>query len=147
MKKSVSLKKRLIVYFILLSLIPLLFIEIVSTVLYRRTIMQNVSEFSVQTMRQTAIEVENIIDNTEMLAEMICNEQLILAALRRPEEGYAAEKTIDLFQINEHLQFIQDYNADNISCIYIVGKNGTYFKSGYVMDKFGKYNDEAWFQQ
>jgi len=133
------------VLFLVITLIPIIIFEIMTYNIYNNTILDNATEFSVGTINQTSNEIEVVLQDLQKVANMISHEQIVQSVLRDSEKS-AANRYIDAANVNERLNFIMNYLTKDIKNIIIIGKNGDFFRSGYMYQSRGDYTEEDWFK-
>ena len=134
-KFSISVKARLFINFLAISIIPILIVGTVSYYISYNTMTQKVSTFSAQLLAQSGEKIDALMREVERVCAIVESNNNIQNQLRKSEQealnDYGSESLIQ-----GELSAIQSgYNE--IVSISIIGQNGSKYKSSFMSMKQG----------
>ncbi len=134
-KFGVSVRTRLFISFLMVSIIPIIIVGSVSYYISYTTLTNEVSNLSVQLLGQSGEKIDALMKEVEKVCSVVESNNNIQNQLRKTEEeavkDYGAETAIQ----NE-LSAIQSGYGEIVS-ICIVGQNGVKYKSSFMSMKDG----------
>jgi two-component system, sensor histidine kinase YesM len=142
---NLSMQKKLLIQFIILSIVPILLLGAVSVVITYNITKNNAIQFSKEIVHQTTQKIDELLLEVEKSALMTAEEPAVQEALRNPISSDIAKKYSKELEINTRLNLIANYN-EKLFGIYVIGKNGGRFKSNYGTELTYDINNSLWYQ-
>jgi two-component system, sensor histidine kinase YesM len=142
---NLSMQKKLLIQFIILSIVPILLLGAVSVVITYNITKNNAIQFSKEIVHQTTQKIDELLLEVEKSALMTAEEPAVQEALRNPISSDIAKKYSKELEINTRLNLIANYN-EKLFGIYVIGNNGGRFKSNYGTELTYDINNSLWYQ-
>ena len=143
---NMTLRSRLLTYFIVFFILPVVIIGIVSYTLSFNVIKDRAIQFSTQTVDQVVDEFDKLLLEANLAADMIANDPTIQEPLRFPlDRDIAKRYSMDL-KIDTRLDFIKSYGREFFG-FYVIGQNGGKYKSSYCSVKNDDLRDTDWYKE
>lgn len=125
-----NLHKRLLSYFVIVCMIPLITISMISIILSINSTKESAIEFSNSTLLQVKTRIESIMDVAETISLQLADDITIQSTLRKPiseniADQYATDLAMDTY-LNYELTYIKELYG-----FYIIGNNKGKYKSAY----------------
>jgi len=143
---NMSLHKKLLIQFIVLSLLPILLIGAVSYGISYNVTHRNAIQFSKEIVHQTTERTDNLLIQARRLALMAAEDPAIQAALRNPLSNDIRKRYSQELELNTRLNFNSSY-YDQLFSVYVLGANGGKYKSGYTTVKEADLTKTDWYQR
>lgn len=142
-----TLRNRLLAYFVIVALLPLIAIAYVSFNVANTILREKSTQFIAGTVNQVGREIDGLLQGSVEVAEMVASEPIVQDALRFPLQDDVARRYAQELRIDSRLNFIQSYMTEEIFGIYVIGLNGGQYKSNYTTYELGDYSDLDWYQE
>ncbi len=142
-----KLRTRLLYYFVVVSIIPLVLVAFISIRLSFNVLEKKASQFATQTVEQAQYRINQFLETAHMTGEMVASDPTVQEALRRPLDGDVRRKYAQDLKIDSRLDFIQSYMTEEVFGIYVLGLNGGQYKSNYCTFKDTDYHSLPWFRE
>jgi two-component system, sensor histidine kinase YesM len=143
---NLTMQKRLLIQFIILSIVPILIIGIVSYLISYNITKNNAIQYSKELVHQSIQKLDELFLEVQKSAIMTSEEPAVQETLRSPMSNDIAQKYSKELEINTRLNLISTFN-EKIFGIYVIGKNGEVFKSNYGTVKPYDLRSAPWVQQ
>ena len=143
---NLSLRSRLLLYFVLVSIIPIVIIGVISYTISGRVIRERAAQFSGQMVKQVTGEVNNLLLDSYKVSAMVADDTLIQEVLRRPLDTDVAKQYSTDLMMDTRLAFIQSSYRNEFFGFYVIGTNGGKYKSNFYSAKSGRLTATDWFQ-
>lgn len=130
---NLSIKKKLLFYFLLVSIIPILIIGSVSYYITSMTITQKAIELSLQLLEQSGIKIDALLQQSEKIYTVTESNAIVQKQLRKSEQEISTDYSGET-EVQSELAAIQSGFGEVIS-YSIVGLNGSKYKSGFMTQK------------
>ena len=141
-----SLRLRMLAFFLIVSLVSIGGLSVSFFVLTVGIIRENSNRLLADLIHQIGAEIEDLLAGAERTLEMVANDPKIQQVLRRPyPEQVSVLYSMEL-EVDNQLSFVQSYVKD-IFGIYIIGANGTAYKSNFFSGKEGRWTETSWYQE
>ncbi|PKG25266.1 cache domain-containing sensor histidine kinase [Niallia nealsonii] len=140
---NLSLQRKLLLQFIILSIVPIILIGIVAFFVSYNVTKNNAVQYSKEIVHQSTQKMDELLMGVTKTASMTADEPAIQEALRKPLSNKIADRYAKELDINTRLNFYQSYN-DKLFGIYVIGRNGGLYKSNYGTEKEAT-SDAAWY--
>lgn len=134
--KNLPINKKFLVYFCTLSLIPILILGGVSYFISYNISKENAIDYSEVIVHESTGELDDFLNGVKKVAMMAVKEPSIQESLRNPLSKDTLDRYNEELKLNDRLQFIEGF-YDNIDGIYVIGENGSKYKSSYRITKDG----------
>lgn len=142
---SMTLRSRLLFYFILLFIIPVIIISVVSYLLSFDAIKERATQYAVQTIDRASYEMDELMYGAYKTADMIAWDPSLQEPLRNPlDEDLARRYSTDL-KTDTRLNFIQSYGEQYFG-FYLIGDNGGKYKSNYCSIRREDLRETSWYR-
>ena len=125
-----SLRLRILVFFLLVSFVSILFLSVTFYFVSADVIRKNSEKLLIDLIDQIADEVNGLFVDAHRTLRMVANDPKIQQVLRNPYPSSISELYSIELEVDNQLSFVQSYIKD-IFGIYIVGANGTQYKSNF----------------
>ncbi|MFS0775051.1 histidine kinase [Neobacillus sp. 3P2-tot-E-2] len=139
------MQKKLLIQFIILSIVPILLLGAVSVVITYNITKNNAIQFSKEIVHQTTQKIDELLLEVEKSALITAEEPAVQEALRNPISSDIAKKYSQELEINTRLNLIANYN-EKLFGIYVIGNNGGRFKSNYGTELTYDINHSLWYK-
>lgn len=144
---SLSLRSRLLLYFVLVSIIPVLLIGVVSYTVSVNVVKEKAMQFSRQIIDQVTGEINNLLLDAYKVSVMVAEDPTIQVVLRKPlDEDIARRYSTDLM-MDTRLNFIQSSYRNEFFGFYVIGANGGKYKSNFYSVKGGELRNTGWYRR
>ena len=141
-----SLRARMLAFFLFVSIVSIIFLSTSFYLLSAGIIRKNSNRLLEDLIGQVTIETDNLFDDARRTLRMVANDPKIQQVLRQPlPESVSARYSVEL-EVDTQLSFIQSY-VRNLFGIYIIGANGTSYKSNFFSGKEERWQDAPWYQR
>jgi two-component system sensor histidine kinase YesM len=141
-----SLRLRLLVLFLIVTLASLAFLSVSFYVLTSGIIRENSNRLLADLIHQISAEIDDLFTDAQRTLEMVANDPKIQQVLRRPYPRQTALLYSLELEVDTQLSFVQSYVKD-IFGIYLIGANGTAYKSNFLSGKEGKWTEAGWYAE
>ena len=143
---TLSLRSRLILYFIVAFILPFMIVMAVSYSIVYNINKQTAIQYSTQMIEQTSGKIDDFLLEAYKIGNMIAEDPSIQEPLRRPlDEDIAKQYSTDL-TIDSKLNFTAS-SRNNFFGFYVVGANGAKYKSNYCSVRSGDLRETDWYKQ
>jgi two-component system, sensor histidine kinase YesM len=143
---NMSLQKRLLSYFVLFFIFPIIFVGMVSYVLSYKAIKERAMQYSAQTIDRSSYQIDHLLIEANKISDMIENNITIQEKLRQSLEGDISKKySIDL-EVDTELYYMQSYISDYFG-LYVIGENGGKYKSNYCSTRHEDLRKTEWYKK
>lgn len=142
---SIPLYPKLILYFVLVSIIPIFLIGMISYKISSDVVTDMASDSSKRVIARVAYEVNNIFTEAVNISGVVADDPFIQESLRILFKNNAAKYSIDL-DSDARLQFINTYKKE-IYGLYVIGENGGQYKSKYCTFKDDYLSNTDWYHK
>lgn len=137
------LRKRLLVYFVIISIIPVLVLSIFHYQTFTDLLRKNAIQANVEQINALSSYVDNLVSYMIETANQLQNTMIYKKILRHPKDSYMDVYT-DQVKANVELLTSAKYRS-NIDGLYILGNNGTVLRSTYFSCRENNYTDLEWY--
>ncbi len=144
---NLSLYPRLLLYFVLVSIAPLVLIGVVSYTISVNIIRERAAQFGAQMIGQVSVEINNLIADAYKVAGMVAEDPAIQAVLRNPLEDNISKRFSTDLAVDTRLNFIQNSYRNEFFGFYVIGANGGKYKSNFYSVKNGELYNTDWYHQ
>lgn len=141
-----SLRLRILVFFLLVSFVSILVLSVTFYFVSADIIKKNSEKLLIDLIDQIANEVNSLFVDAHRTLRMVANDPKIQQVLRNPYPSSISELYSIELEVDNQLSFVQSYVKD-IFGIYIVGANGTQYKSNFFSGREGDWHDTWWYQE
>lgn len=141
-----SIRNKIFAYFILLTLLCILLLSLIFYFVSSGIIRKNTENLLVDLINQIGMELNNIFSDSYRTLKMVSNDPKIQEILRKPYPESLAELYSIELQIDNQLSFVQNYQKD-IFGIYIIGANGTAYKSNFFSGIEKDFRKAWWYEK
>ena len=144
LKKLSSLRIQALILFLLLALLPALFIGSLSIQKLFSSNMTNALTYNQSTLKIIAEEVDALMKRSIDIGKMVESESIIQKNLRQSLPENVSTRYLEELEVSETLNFIHNYTMKDIFGIYVLGLNGgkyrsnslSFFKESYITEVF-----------
>lgn len=141
-----NLHKRLISYFIIVCIIPLLIIGSTSVIVSMQSTRDSAIQFSNSTLLQVKTRIESLMDTANTVSLQLAEDFTIQTTLRKPlnpdiAQQYETDLTMDTY-LNYELAYMKDLYG-----FYIIGENKSAYKSAYNSFRSYDLTSTLWYKQ
>jgi two-component system sensor histidine kinase YesM len=144
---NMSLHSRLLLYFVIVSIIPILLIGLISYSIAVNIITDRAIQFSKQMIDQVTWEIDNLLLDAYRVSVMVADDLTTQMALRNPlDKDIARRYSTDLI-MDTRLNFIQSSYRNEFFGFYVVGANGSKYKSNFYSVKNNDLRLTDWYQK
>lgn len=141
---SLSLRARILLFFIIVSNVSVLIIGVISTRLSLDTIRSKADQFNRQMIENVTEKIDDLLAEAQRTSQMVAEDPTIQASLRRPLDADIGRRYSKDLEIDTALNFIQSYKSDILG-IYVVGANGGAYKSSFYSLRTDDMRREDWY--
>jgi len=143
---ALQLKTRLQLYYLLVSILPTLFVGLVAYQISLNVTKEMALQSSVELMDRASGEMNKLVDDADSVAKLVSGDPHIQELLRQDANGdiralYSMELELDT-KLNALSVFSQDFLG-----IYIVGENGMKSKSNFYSTKKEDLRQTEWYRK
>ena len=142
---NLTMQKKLLIQFIILSIVPILLIGTVSYIISYNITKNNTIQYSKEIVHQSTQKIDDLLIEMQKSALLTADEPAVQVALRGPVSSDIAKKYSKELEINTRLNLISNYN-EKLFGIYVIGKNGALFKSNYGTEQSYDIKKSMWYQ-
>ncbi len=142
--KDKTLQRRLLKYFLLFSIIPIVVLGAAFYTISNRVIIQMASTYSLNTMDRVNTELEDLFKISTRAANIAADMPMIQESLRKDFIDVKDRYATDLL-ISSELAYASYYNE--IHGLDVVGNNGGEYKSHFRSFKQDDLTSEGWYQR
>ncbi|HEY9595551.1 MAG TPA: histidine kinase [Spirochaetia bacterium] len=143
---SLSIRTRILIFVIVVSNVSVLVIGIVSYRLAFDTIRTRAEQFTHQIIENVTEKVDELLQGAQDACTMVADDPSIQAVLRAPLEADLGRRYSRDLEVDTQLNFIQSYRP-GIFGIYIIGANGSSYKSSFYSLKRSDMREEQWYRR
>lgn len=143
---NLSMQKKLLIQFIILSIIPILLLGVVSYAITYNITKNNTIQFSKEIIHQSTQKIDELLMEVQKSAVMTADEPAVQETLRHPLSKDIAQKYSKELEINTRLNLISNFN-EKLFGIYVIGENGGRYKSNYGTDQSYDFLRSAWYRE
>lgn len=143
--RNMSLKPRLILFFVLLSAIPVLIVGIVTYLIFSNVVLNMAEENATNTIDLVCSDIDLLFEDASSLCELISNDLNMQGNLRRHFDSIQEQYSTDL-RGDMELASISTYKKD-IFGLYVIGENGGEYKSNYSSFQVEDHSQTAWYKR
>jgi len=140
-----SLRLRLLVFFLLVTLASLGALSSSFFILTSGIIRENSKRLLADLIHQISSEIDALFTDAQRTLEMVANDPKIQQVLRRPYPRDTAQLYSMELEVDNQLSFVQSYMKDLFG-IYLIGANGTAYKSNFLSGKEGEWTKAWWYR-
>lgn len=140
-----KLQRRLMSYFIVICIIPLIIIGSTSIFISMNSTRNSAIEFSDATLLQIKTRIETIMDKAETISLQLADDITIQKTLRRPLSNDLARQYETDLAMDTYLNYELTYTKD-IYGFYIIGENKAKYKSAYNSFYKNDLTTTLWYQ-
>jgi len=128
--RNYPLAYKLIITYILLTMLPLLLLVYISYTQYARSVEEQIGEYMPRFLYQANADVEKRIDELTTLPEILFNSEDILAILRRQAYDKRSDFNRDQYTLNSYLArtYISGRNADVLG-VFVLSNDRLFYSS------------------
>ncbi len=141
---NINLFKKLLIYFILVFIIPVIVVGGISVYLSIKTTSDSAIQFSLATLEQVKIRIETLFEDARTVALQTASDANIQNTLRKPLEKDLSKKYALDLSMDTYLNFDSTYR-NNIYAYYIIGTNFAKYKSAYNSVLPGDLTQTDWY--
>lgn len=124
--RKVNIQKRLSIAFLIISIVPVVFVGILSNIKYEDSINKKISSFSIQLMDKVSQNMQSEIEKYELLSDKIIMNEDIQEGMGKYDELADIQKNILLTDLTEKLT-AEIYNFNNLKNIQVRLTSGQIF--------------------
>ncbi|MCX7708780.1 MAG: sensor histidine kinase [Clostridia bacterium] len=143
---NISLHSKLLIYFALICIVPILLIGWVSYTISFNVTREMAIRSSESMVDRANSEIDKLLLDTFTLSEMIAVDPSIQQILRKPIDIDIAKRYSTDLMMDTRLQFIQDFRKD-VFGFYVISSNGGKYKSSYRSLKNSDLRDTDWYRR
>jgi two-component system, sensor histidine kinase YesM len=143
---NLSMQIKLLIQFIILSIVPILLIGFVSYAITYNITKNNAIQFSKEIIEQSTQKIDELLLEVQKSAVMTADEPAVQETLRHPLSTDIAKKYSNELEINTRLNLISNFN-EKLFGIYVIGENGGRYKSNYGTDQTYDFLHSTWYEE
>lgn len=140
-----SLHTRLIIYFVIVAIVPILIVGFVSYTLSMKIIKERAMQFSQQMVDQVAGEIDNLLLDTYKVSTMVAEDHTIQQVLRQPMETNISKRYSTDLTLDTRLTYIQSSYRNEFFGFYVLADNGGKYKSNFYTVKNYDLRSSDWY--
>ncbi len=144
---NMSLHSRLVLYFVIISIIPIMLIGIISYRIALNIITDRAVQFSKQMINQVTGEIDNLLLDAYRVSVMVADDPTTQMVLRKPLEGDIAKRYSTDLIMDTRLNFIQSNYRNEFFGFYAVGAHGSKYKSNFYSVKSNDLRQMDWYKK
>ncbi len=142
---GIPLRSRLLLYFVLVSIIPILLIGVVTYGISSNVIRNMAMDSSEKMIDRVSSEIDNLFLEVFNLSNLIAEDPSIQQILRQPlSEDVSQRYSTDLL-MDTRLRYIQEYRSQFFG-FYIIAENGGKYKSNFHSAKSADLRITDWYK-
>ncbi len=142
---NMTLRSRLLFYFILLFIIPVIIISAVSYLLSFDAIKERATQYAMQTIDRASYEIDDLLLGAYKTADMIAWDPSLQEPLRNSLDEDLADRYSTDLRTDTRLNFIQSY-GEQFFGFYLIGENGGKYKSNYCSIRRDDLRETNWYK-
>ena len=142
---SISIRTRILLFFVIVSNISVLTIGLISYRLAFDTISFKASQFNHQMIENVTEKIDELFAEAQRTAQMVADDPTIQTTLRRAMDSNIGRRYSKDLEVDTQLNFIQSYKNDILG-IYVLGANGSAYKSSFYTLKIDDLRREEWYR-
>lgn len=142
---GMSLRHRLLIYFILISLVPAFFIGFISYQIATHVIEKMAMQSGMEMVDRSNIQMDAFFSDTYRLSAILSDDPFIQQTLREPLDMSIKKRYSTALAMDTKLNSIELYQPQFY--IYIIGANGGSYKSNFNMFRHGDLRSSAWYNR
>ncbi len=127
--KNAPIKLRLLVFFVVLSTIPVILVGYISFSLSLNILQNKAADFCTQNINQTSNEINDLFRKCEEIGTLVGSDPVIQETLRNPLEKNISKRFSTELRTDGSLNFMNSFAIKDIFGIYVLGENGGQYKS------------------
>ncbi len=139
-----SLKTKMTIYFLCISLIPVVIVGAYAGMLVINSLRDNSQVFAETAVEKTASELDTILANPVNVATIITHDTSIRALIDSPLPSAMARRDEITLYLDSQLDSIRQQNYD-IFAIYLICENSAVYRSGYHAVRDVEFRSEQWY--
>jgi two-component system sensor histidine kinase YesM len=141
-----SLRVRMLLFFLIVTLVSIGVLATSFFVLTAGIIRENSNRLLADLVQQIAAEMDDLFAGARRTLEMVANDPKIQQVLRSPYPEQVSALYSTELEVDNQLSFVQSY-VEDIFGIYIIGANGTAYKSNFFSGKDGRWTEALWYRR
>ncbi len=141
---SLSIRARIILFFVIVSNISVLIIGVISYRLAFDAIWARADQFNRQIIENVTEKIDSLLSEAQRTSQMVADDPTIQATLRRPLDTDIGRRYSKDLEVDTQLNFIQSYKTDILG-IYVLGANGSAYKSSFYSLRTDDLRREGWY--
>lgn len=142
---NMSMRKRILIFFLFLSLIPTVVVGLASLGIARQELMKQSFQSGIEITDRMIAELDARLSEIDNLFHVVTDTSALQTAMRQVFSDKQEQYSVDL-KISSDLSVISQYNSD-ISGVYVIGENGGIYKSNNNSLNALSLKDRAWYQE
>lgn len=142
---NISMRKRILVFFLILSLIPTIVIGLVSLGITRQELIKQSFQSGIEITDRMISELDTRLSEIDNLFHVVTDTPALQTAMRQVFSGKQEQYSVDL-KISSDLSVISQYNSD-IFGVYVIGENGGIYKSNNNSLNALDLREHEWYQK
>jgi two-component system, sensor histidine kinase YesM len=141
---SMRLRSRLLLFFVILFIIPVIVMSAASYWLSFNAIKTRATQYAMQTVDRTSYEVDELLLNAYKIADMIAKDPTVQEPLRNSLDTDMPKRYSMDLKTDTRLNFMQSY-GEQFFGFYVIGENGGKYKSNYCSIRSEDLREAAWY--
>lgn len=142
---NMNLQKRLLSYFIIVCIIPLIIVGSIAIFQSLRSTQDFAVEFADSTLLQIKTRIENIMTTSESVSSHLTKDQTIQDALIETHHVGVPADPQQVATINAYLNYAISYSQE-IYGFYVIGNNYQNYKSNALPFRADSFDNASWYQ-
>lgn len=145
-----TIKRKMLIMIICFVILPMLFLPIITTLIYGNILERKVNDSTQQSLAQIANNLDGIIDSMVTSSEILCNDKGLINILIGREHAHEWEKFYEWMDVQNKMQSILDttlnqYNAS----VTLVSLNGIVYSTSKEISNltYKEIIKQSWFKQ
>lgn len=137
-RKSLSLTHKLIISYVLLTVIPMALLGLLAYSQYTSSIEKEVGKYTPRLLKQVNNNIENEIRKLEALPNLVYNSSDVMTILRESEETTQSKRLRDKYNVESYLTrtYLRNH-TDNILGVFLISKNRVFSSTTLPYENFG----------
>ena len=142
---NMNMRKRILIFFLFLSLIPTIVVGFASLGITRRELVKQSFQSGIEITDRMIAELDTRLSEIDNLFQVVTDTPALQTAMRQVFDGKQEQYSVDL-KISSDLSVISQYNSD-ISGVYVIGENGGIYKSNNNSLNALDLRDRDWYRE
>ncbi|MCQ6559450.1 sensor histidine kinase [Paenibacillus mendelii] len=128
--RNYRLSTKLIITYIILTVIPMMLLGYISFVQYNRSIQEQIGEYMPRFLQQANANIEKHIEEFMALPELLLNSDSAVAVLRRDSYQSQSDLNFDQYTLSNYLTrtYLNGSNSDVLG-VFVLSKNRLFYSS------------------